>query len=140
LSADDLPENVRTLLRDHVPSFECLEVLLFLHAREGESATVEGIAARTGIAVELVLQSLTGLEASGILRKSLAPPAEFRYAPATAWLQIACDDLARLHREQRAAIMSEMSINAIGRIRSNSLKAFSDAFVLGKKKREEPDA
>jgi hypothetical protein len=139
LSADVLPENVRTLLRDHLPSFECLEVLLLLHALDGEPASVESIGRRTGIAVELVLQGLIALERSGILRKNISGPAEFRYAPATAWLQNACDDLARLHREQRAAIMSEMSINAIGRIRSNTLRAFTDAFVLDKKKRE-PDA
>jgi hypothetical protein len=139
LPAEALPENVRTLLREHLLGFECLEVLLCLHGRQGEPMNVESIGQRTGISLELVLQGLIALEASGILRKDLAGPAGFRYAPATAWLQSACDDLVRLHPEQRAAIMSEMSVNAIGRIRSNTLRAFTDAFVLARNKRD-PDA
>jgi hypothetical protein len=139
LSADALPENVRTLLREHLLSFECLELLLCLHARSGESLSVEHAAGHAGLPVDLALQAMTALEVSGILRKSWSAPAKFRFAPATAWLQTACDDVVRLHREQRAAIMSEMSMNAIGRIRSSTLRAFADAFVLSKKKRE-PDA
>jgi hypothetical protein len=123
-------------LREHLPSFECLEILLFLQGRGGEAMSVDGVASRTGTSGELALAALGVLAASGILRQSVSGPLAFRYAPATAWLQSVCDDLARLHREQRAAIMSEMSVNAIGRIRSGSLRAFADAFVLGKNKKD----
>ena len=35
-----LPENVRHFLRDHLTSFECLELLLLLHRRGGEPASL----------------------------------------------------------------------------------------------------
>jgi hypothetical protein len=130
-----LPENVRNLLRDHVTSFECLELLLLLHRRP-EPAGAEVLARDTGIAVELVIAALAALESSQLVRPNATEPTAFRFAPATADLARAVDDLERLSRDDRAAVMSEMSVNAIGRIRSGTLRAFSDAFVFGKKKRD----
>lgn len=129
-----LPENVRSFLRDHLTSFECLELLLLLHRRI-EPASADALARQTGIAVELVLAALLQLESSQLVRRSATEPPAFRFAPATAELTRAVDDLESVYRDQRAAVMSEMSINAIGRIRSGTLRAFSDAFVFGKKKR-----
>jgi hypothetical protein len=132
-----LPENVRSFLRDHLTSFECLELLLLLH-RRAEPANADALARQTGIAVELVFAALLELESSQLVRRSGTEPPAFRFAPATAELARAVDDLESVYRDQRAAVMSEMSINAIGRIRSGTLRAFSDAFVFGKKKRD-PD-
>jgi len=128
-----LPDNVRDFLRDHLTSFECLELLLILHSRS-EPASAEALSVRTGIAIELVTPALAALESSQLLQRNATTPPSFRFAPATPELTRAVDDLERLNREQRAAVMSEMSVNAIGRIRSGTLRAFSDAFLFGKKK------
>jgi hypothetical protein len=133
-----LPDNVRNLLRDHLTSFECLELLLLLHRSAGEPAPVAALVRQTGIAADLVPTALAALEASQLIRRKPTEPVAFYFAPATHDLTRAVDDLQRLYGEQRAAIMSEMSINAIGRIRSGTLRAFADAFVLGSRKRD-PD-
>jgi hypothetical protein len=131
-----LPDNVRNLLRDHLTSFECLELLLILHGCS-EPVSAEALSHQTGLAIELVVTALAALESSQLARRSTRDPPTFRFEPATADLTRAVDDLERVYRDQRAAVMSEMSINAIGRIRSGTLRAFSDAFVFGNKKRDQ---
>jgi hypothetical protein len=132
-----LPDNVRDFLRDHLTSFECLELLLRLRGRS-EAVSVAALVRETGISPELVATALAALESSQLIRRGAADLSLFRFEPATAELSRTIEDLERVYRDQRAAVMSEMSINAIGRIRSGTLRAFSDAFVFGKKKGE-PD-
>jgi DNA-binding IclR family transcriptional regulator len=131
-----LPDDVRTLLRDHVTSFECLELLLILHSRS-EPGSAQALSGQAGIAIALATPALAALESSQLVRRDTTEPPNFRFAPATTALSRAVDDLERSYRDQRAAVMSEMSVNAIARIRSGTLRAFSDAFVFGKKK--DPD-
>jgi hypothetical protein len=125
-----LPENVRVLLRDHLTSFECLELLLILHGR-AEPTSTEALARQSGVAMELLMPALAALESSQLVRRGPTEPPTFRFGPATAEMTRAVDDLERLYRDQRAAVMSEMSINAINRIRSGTLRVFSDAFLFG---------
>lgn len=128
-----LPDDVRALLRDHLTSFECLELLLLLHA-QGESSSVASLSTLTGVSADRTSASLAALEWSQLVQRSVMEPLTYHFAPLTAGLRQTVDDLARLYRDQRAAIMSEMSINAIGRIRSESLRAFTDAFLFGSDK------
>jgi hypothetical protein len=120
-------------LRDHLTSFEALELLLLLRA-DAAPAHAEALGRRAGIALDLVLPALAALESSQLIRRSALVPPTFRFAPATGDLARAVEDLERLYRDQRAAVMGEMSVNAISRIRSGTLRAFSDAFLIGKKK------
>jgi hypothetical protein len=128
-----LPDNVRVLLRDHLTTFECLELLLALHGRSAP-ACAESLSRQTGLTIELAIPALAALESSQLIRRAGTAPPTFRFAPATAAVTRAVEDLERLYRDQRAAVMSEMSINAIARIRSGTLRAFSEAFLFGKKK------
>lgn len=130
MPSEVLSEAVRTLLREHLTSFEELELLLFLHAHAGEPFTLPALCQRTGIPHELAARAVAALERHQLIRSSTAAPFTFRFAPPAAHLNNMTDDLARLYREQRAAIMAEMSVNAINRIRSGSLRAFADAFVI----------
>jgi hypothetical protein len=130
-----LPDDVRLLLRDHLTSFECLELLLVLH-RRAAPASAESLSRDTGLAIELALPALAALESSQLIRRADTQPPTFRFAPATAAVARTVDHLERLYRDQRAAVMSEMSVNAIARIRSGTLRAFSDAFLFGKKKED----
>src|SRR5689334_12904068 len=102
-----LPDNVRHFLRDHLTSFECLELLLLLHRRGGESASLAVLSRESGIGTDLALAALVALESSQLVRRSLTEPTTFRYAAATALLGQAVEDLERVYRDQRAAVMSE---------------------------------
>lgn len=131
-----LPETVRSLLREHLTSFEALEILLFLYGRAGEPSSLDELSSSTGVPIALTRTAVAVLESSQLVQRSAIEPLTFRFAPITAALREAVADLARLYHEQRTLVMSEMSINAIARVRSASLRAFADAFVLGTKKRD----
>jgi hypothetical protein len=134
MSQGGLPEVVAALLRDHLKSFEQLEVLLLLQARRDESWTVERVAAELHLDPDLIRHAMAGLVASGLLAQSPAVPTEYHYRPTRTKLVAAVDELVCAYREQRAALMSQMSTNAIERIRSGTLTAWADAFVIRKRK------
>jgi DNA-binding IclR family transcriptional regulator len=125
-------ELVRQLLREHMTSFERLEVLLFLHKHGAEPLSPQDIGNQLGMPPELVLEATAGLEASRLAQRQ--GDARFRFAPATPALANAVEELAVAYREQSAAVMSAMSMYAIERIRSGPMRAFADSFLLGKRK------
>jgi hypothetical protein len=133
MSAGDLPEAVRALLHDQLKSFEELEVLLLVRARPLERWTVESASSAVHLDPALVAQALAGLEASGLVARVVAD-ATYQYRPLTPVLAAAVEGLAKAYREQHAAVMSQMSINAIERIRSGPLRVFADSFLFRKRK------
>lgn len=131
-----LPEVVRALLRDHLTSFESLEILLLLREYSPQYRSAHDISRETGVPADLTLSSLTALESSRLIERTANGSLQFRFAPASAGLSEAVAELASMYRDQRAAVMSEMSLNAISRIRSGTLRAFADSFILNRKKDE----
>ena len=134
---DDLPEDVRALLHEHIESYEQLEVLLLLRRERYEEWTVEGLATRLHIREELVGSALKGLEASSLVDTTAAAPApRFAYRPASSGLDAAADRLDREYAEHPIRIIQLMSANAIERVRTAALHTFADAFVLKKDKKD----
>lgn len=127
-----LSEPVRLLLREHMTSFERLDVLMFLHKNEAREWSAEQLNERLNVPVELGRDTLAGLETSGLVQRS-SDAATFRFAPATPALAAAVGELSVAYREHSAAVMSAMSIYAIERIRSGPMRAFADSFRLGKR-------
>ena len=134
----DVPEDVRALLREQVTSFEQLEVLLLLCHHAEREWSAKAIAGQTNIPEEIVWDALSKLQSSHLVElEKRMPESVARYAPISATLRAAVDLLAQAYQEQRAAIMSIMSTNAIERVRSGAIRTFSDAFVIKKKDRED---
>jgi DNA-binding IclR family transcriptional regulator len=131
MSPPQLPDSVLMLLRDRLKNFEQLEVLLLLRARVAEWLTSAQANAAIRLDPELISAALQELASAGLLESE---GSNYRYRPATAALASAVDELASEYRDRHAAVMSQMSVNAIERIRSGSLKAFADSFVLNKRK------
>ncbi|MEP7247010.1 MAG: hypothetical protein ABI885_25460 [Gammaproteobacteria bacterium] len=133
MTADSLPAAVHTLLREHVMSFEQLEIILLLHRqpRQGWSATE--ISEDRRIPLELVADALTGLETSKLIRRIGNAGERVQLSPAEPATADAVRALALAYQDQHASVMSSMSMNAIERIRSRTLRAFSDSFVFGKR-------
>lgn len=134
MSHDAIPADVRQLLREHLTGFERLEIALLLRAHPHEDWDVAALTRQTGIAAELALEALQGLKAAGLIATPAGNALSFRYGPANPARAAAMDRLARVYREQRAAVMSLMSVQAIERIRSRSIRAFADSFVFTRKK------
>jgi len=132
-NTDDLPEDVRALLTEHIESYEQLEVLLLLRRERYEEWTVEGLAARLHVREELIRSALDGLKAGGLVAISTAPAPRFAYRPTSSGLDAAAGRLDREYAERPIRIIQLMSANAIERVRTAALHTFADAFVLKKK-------
>jgi predicted transcriptional regulator len=128
--AIELDAEVRLLLLERVASYEQLEALLLLRLGTTQSFEVPEVAARLRIDEASVATAMEALAANGLLEKSAAPRASYRYAPADALTGGVVDRLARLYDEQRLDIIRQMSTNAIERLRSSAARTFADAFLL----------
>jgi DNA-binding IclR family transcriptional regulator len=128
-----LADSVQALLRDRVMTFEQLEILLLLQTHPHDDWTAAAAAERSRIPADLVGRALADFSDSGLVEQVRENPAAYCFAPRTTQLRQAVADLAAAYRERRALVMSTMSVNAIERIRSATLRAFSDAFLLRKK-------
>jgi hypothetical protein len=131
--AERLSGPVRLFMREHMISFERLEVLMLLCRSETQDWSPEQVTRQLNIAPELASEALVGLEASGLVQRS-SDASVFRFAPATPALAAMVNELSDAYREHSAAVMSAMSIDAIERIRSGPMRAFADAFRFGKRK------
>lgn len=132
---DDLPEDVRALLHEHIESYEQLEVLLLLRRERHEEWTNTGLAARLHVREGLIGSALEGLERAGLV--AVTGPAaapHFAYRPVSSGLDTAADRLDREYAQRPLRIIQLMSANAIERLRTAALHTFADAFVLNKKK------
>lgn len=132
-STDDLPDDVRALLHEHIESYEQLEVLLLLRRERYEEWTAEALAARLRVREELVASALEGLKASGLVVATSAAPSRFAYRPASSGADATAGRLEREYAERPIRIIQLMSANAIDRVRTAALHTFADAFVLKKK-------
>lgn len=133
---NDLPAAAEALLRERVHSFEELEVLAFLHRARPEAATAHRIAAALGIATAAATDALCELARRGLVAAEAGAEPRFRCPPLPPELDAAVASLARAYHDNRLAVVKLMSENAIRRMRTGALRAFSDAFVIGRKKND----
>ncbi len=134
--ANELPDDVRTLLQEHIESYEQLETLLLLRRERYEQWTLDGLAARLRVRAELVETALARLEASGLVDSTGVAPTRFAYRPSSAGLDATVGRLQSGYAERPILIIQLMSANAIERLRTAALHTFADAFVLNKKDKD----
>lgn len=131
---ESLPTAVRAFLRDHIESYEQLEILLLLRRRPGEALTARALMDRMELPRDTVEESLDGLARAGCVTAGARSGEPVRYAPRDATLAATIDGLAAAYEDSRLAIIKLMSANAIERVRSAAIHTFADAFVIGRKK------
>ena len=137
-----IDESVQTFLREHIRSFEQLEVLLLLYRQRERTWTVEDAAVALRVHDIATQEAFGQLAGSGLLSAEATLADHFRYHPQTPELGMAVDRLVRACDERRIEIMKIMSAQSIERVRTNVMKVFADAFLLGrsgKPKRPSPD-
>jgi len=134
--ANELPEDVRALLHEHIESYEHLETLLLLRRERYEQWTSEALAARLHVRPELIEAALASLKAGGLVEATGADPMQFAYRPASSGIDAAVGRLQSEYTERPILIIQLMSANAIERLRTAALHTFADAFVLHKKDKD----
>ena len=136
MAADDLPEDVQRLLRDYIESYEQLELLLLLRT-ELDPWTVEALSARLRIPASLVLLALDGLQRIGfVAARPLGAEKQYAYIAQNSGGEATLERLVQAYREHPIPILKQMSANAIEGVRTAALRAFADAFILRKDKKD----
>ena len=135
MSCAEIPDDVQALLRDHIESYEQLEVLLLLRREVGKTWAAERISERLGISPALAADALAALGTSRlVVAHEDEPETRYAYAPEKASLVETVNRLASDYASARIEIIKLMSANAINRVRTGALRAFADAFVIRKDK------
>jgi hypothetical protein len=135
MSRDEVSSEVAAFLRAHVESYEELEALLMLHRNRARVWSPRAIATTIGASESDVLSALDALVRRGLVLRVAAPErTEYKFIADG----VASDLVARLaeaYTNDPIGVMRLMSANAIARVRSD-LHAFSDAFLIGRRKRD----
>jgi predicted ArsR family transcriptional regulator len=127
LSEQDLPQDVRALIHDHIDSVAQLEVLLLLYGDTSRTWTAEDLARELRIDPRAAEQQLDLLCARGLLTCSDAPPRVYQYVSRPGALDNAVGGLQRAYADRRVTV-----IGAIYSKPTDPLRRFADAFRIRK--------
>jgi hypothetical protein len=136
MSEEKIPQDVIALLQEHVHSYEQLEILVLLRGWSGEELVDQAVAQALGIPVESAAGALRQLAETGVLESITQSDLQWRYRGPRDDLRPAIDGLAKAYKESRLEVMRLMTVNAIRRMRTGAMRAFADAFVVGKKRND----
>ncbi len=133
-----LPERIQSILATRVVGHEALQALLLMHRESARVWRAEELAAALGLHPGLARTTLEVLAAGGLLRPVAgATGTSYRYSPADPADEELVAELRRAWNEQPLEIIRLMNANAITRTRSDAMRAFSDAFLLSKRRRDD---
>jgi len=126
-------EAIRAFLRAHIDSFESLEILLLLR-RERAACTAEELCRRLKTRAPLVDDALASLVRARLVTAARNEQTLYAYADEGPFRDATVDSLERIYRDEPLRIMQLMSANAMERLRTSTIRAFADAFVVRKDK------
>jgi hypothetical protein len=124
-----ISDDVKSLLRDCIESFEQLEVLLLLHGTPDQTWAPDAVttASRLNLSEEAVADALAHLRRWKLVEGEARL---YRYSPANR-LDATVRALATAYEDDRLEVMRLMNQNALERVRTSALRAFADAFFVG---------
>lgn len=126
-------EAVRAFLRDYIDSFESLEVLLLLR-RERTACTADELCGRLTTRAPLIEDALASLARARLVSTDQNALRSYKYVDEDSARDSIVGSLESLYRDEPIRIMQLMSANAIERLRTSTIRAFADAFVVRKEK------
>lgn len=131
----ELTPDVQILLRDHIESYEQLEMLLLMRSDTVASWTEEMLGERLRMTLSLVQAALAGLKLAGFVEARAHGSAQrYSYLGQSANVETTISRLAAAYRENPIPIIKLMSANSLERLRTAALRTFADAFILRKDK------
>ena len=124
----NIPERVRRLVHEHLPSMEHVELLLLLVNSEKEGFLPSDAAKQLGVDSELTARRLADLVNSGLAVKEGPPGLErYRYHPSDLDLRQAVEQLVDAYRTRPVSL-----IRVVYERPPESAQRFADAFRLRK--------
>jgi len=132
VSTAPLPPEVRDFLDQRIETYEHLEIALLFGRQPGIARDAPAVSSQLRLPDGTVAEALERFTHAEVLQKSTARNLhEYSCAPEAAVLLAA---LAQAYDQDRAAVMQVMTENAMARLRTSALRAFSSAFLLGRKR------
>jgi hypothetical protein len=127
-----ISDDVKTLLRDCIDSFEQLEILLLLHRRRDDTWAPDSIEGELNLDADAAETALEDLCRWSLIEVRVEGGVRcYRYRPDTPGLEATIHALAKAYEEHRLEVIKLMNKNAIERVRTSAMRAFADAFVVG---------
>lgn len=138
MATDEIPDDVRRFLSEHIESYEQLEILVLLQKQPGSALTSAAVAATSSLPESAAEVGMTELHRSGLLeRRVIGNVAEFRYRPQSQDTVKTVEHLVKTYRESPIQIVKLMNANAIERVRTSAMRAFANAFVLDRRNKKD---
>jgi len=131
-----IPADVRTLLDERIHTLEQLEAIILVRKGEREDWSGEEVADLLHISIESANEALQRLAQAGVLEAIELPAHVVRYRGFTKRFEAVVDRLLEVYESNRIELMMLLSANAIERMRTGALRAFAEAFVVGRKRKD----
>jgi len=125
--SSDLPNDIRRLILDQIPSIERLEILLLLSEDRARPWTIEEIEERIRSTPESIRQNVSALIQSALVTTESTAGAAVRFHGRASSSDDLIAELAQLYRTRRVAV-----IETIYGERNEDARSFSDAFKIRK--------
>lgn len=124
-------------LRDHLESYEGIQIFRLLARSKDRPWTAKAVAQELGIDEEASSRALDQLTAANLLDIRIGGELVFRYAPGSEKLRAGAEAFLREMEKDPLAAAKAIADHLRERERSAALRAFTDAFlVVGKKKND----
>lgn len=130
MSESSIPQDVQVLLRDHINTYERLEVLLLLAQNREAEWTIETLSERAKMPVSACADAFAELQAALIVAPvdKRSAQGSIVYVPATEALEQTVKRLAACYSEHPLEILKFLSASAMERVRNAALRRFADTF------------
>jgi hypothetical protein len=129
VSGEEIPQDVRRLLSDHIESVVQVEILLLLHADPTRALTPQDVARELRIDAAYAQSELARFTIRGLFRTADKAASTYQYAPASPQIDAAVRGLASAYADRRVTVIGLVYSRPPDQIRS-----FADAFRLRKEK------
>jgi len=135
MSASAIPESLKALLYSHIHAYEELEILVMMQRDPGRHWNARAVAGALAISDDLAADALRALASRGVLDE-IEGGSELRYHGPRMELRAAVGDLLAFYGQHRLEVVMQLSANSIERMRTGAMRAFADAFFIGKRKKD----
>jgi hypothetical protein len=125
VTADDLPDEVRSLIARHLESMDQVDALLVLHQTPDRGWTAAEVADKLRVEPKGIVRALEHLDAAGLIARDAARAHAYRYAPDTTVLARATQSLLDMYNRRPVTL-----IRAIYDRPPSAVRSFADAFRL----------
>lgn len=131
-------EELQRFLREHIETYEQLEIVLLLRHRSGQSLDCDAISVELRLPEAVAEEALDALSQRELVTRTPAAAGPlFSYRPETPHLAELVSALAQLNHDRRLDVMRLMTANSIERLRAKAASTFADAFLLRRGRRKD---